>query len=184
MGEIASREQLRMSFVRWALVTVPAVLLLGFLSGRSVPVGTESPWYLALTKPALNPPPLVFPVVWSALYVLMGLALAVVLNARGARERGAAVALFGAQFVLNLVWTPVFFGAHRVGLALAILAAMLVLAIATTISFGRVRPLAAWLMVPYLAWISFAAGLTWRIDQLNPDAGTLVPRAATSQVIG
>jgi benzodiazapine receptor len=184
VGEIASRGQLRMSFLRWALVTVPGVVLLGFLSGRSVPVGTESPWYLALAKPAVTPPPIAFPIAWTTLYVLMGLALAVVLNARGARGRGVALALFGAQFVLNLAWTPVFFGLHKVGLATLVIAAMLALAIAATVAFARVRALAAWLMVPYLVWISFAGVLTWRIGQLNPEAETLVPRTGTSQVIG
>lgn len=173
-----------MSFLRWAAVAVPGILLLGFLSGRSVPSGPDNPWYLALVKPALNPPPLAFPIVWTALYVLMGVALALVLNARRARGRGVALALFAAQFALNLAWTPVFFGTHKVGLALAILAAMLVLAIATTVAFGRIRTLAAWLMVPYLVWISFAGGLTWRIGQLNPQAEALAPRATTSQIIG
>lgn len=184
VGEIASKGQLRMSFVRWASVIVPAIVLLGFLGGRSVPVGTENAWYLALAKPALTPAPAVFPIAWGTLYVLMGIALALVLNARRARGRGPALLLFAAQFALNLAWTPVFFGAHRVGLAVLIIAAMLVLAIATTLAFARVRTLAAWLMVPYLVWISFAGVLTWRIGQLNPDADTLVPRAGTSQVIG
>ena len=184
MGEIASRGQLRMSFLRWALVTVPGVVLLGFLSGRSVPVGTENSWYLALSKPAVTPPPIAFPIAWTTLYILMGVALALMLNARGARGRGPALALFGAQFLLNLAWTPVFFGLHKVGVATLVIAAMLALAIAATIAFGRVRTVAAWLMVPYLVWISFAGVLTWRIGQLNPDADALVPRAGTSQVIG
>jgi benzodiazapine receptor len=184
VNEIASKGQLRMSFLRWGLVAVPALVLLGFLSGRSVPVGPDSPWYLVLTKPALTPPPLAFPIVWGALYVLMGLAVAIVLNARGAQGRGAALALFAVQFVLNLAWTPVFFGLHKVGLATGIIAAMLAFAIAATVAFARVRAIAAWLMVPYLVWISFAGVLTWRIGQLNPQAETLVPRASTSQVIG
>src|SRR3546814_14593249 len=82
------------------------------------------------------------------LYVLEGVALAIILHARGARGRGLAIALFVAQFVLSLAWTPVFFGAHRVVLALAIIAAMIVLAIAATLMFGRIRRAAAWLMVP------------------------------------
>jgi benzodiazapine receptor len=184
LGGIASRGQLRMSFLRWAAVTVPAVLLLGFLSGRSVPVGSDSLWYMALRKPSLTPPGWVFPVAWSALYILIGLALAMILNARGARGRGVAVGLFAAQFVLNLLWTPIFFGAHQVTLALVDLLALLALAIATTFAFARIRTAAAWLMAPYLVWVSFAGVLTWRIGQLNPDAATLAPGASTSQVIG
>ena len=184
MGSIASRGQLRMSFVRWAAVTVPLVLLLGFLSGRTVPSGDENDWYMALTKPAFTPPGWVFPVAWSILYVLMGTALALVLSARGARLRALAVGLFVAQFALNLAWTPLFFGAHRVDAALLVIVAILGLSILATVVFARIRPLAAALMLPYLAWLAFAAVLNWQIGVLNPDAEHLVPGTRTSQVIG
>ena len=183
MGSIASKGQLRMSFLRWAIVTVPLILLLGFAVGSAVPSGDENPWYAALVKPAANPPDWVFPVAWTTLYILLGLAAAVILHARGARGRGSALALFAAQFALNLAWTPVFFGMHRVDAALWIIVAMLALAIATAVAFGRIRTLAAWLMVPYLVWISFAGVLTWRIGQLNPDAETLDPASRTSQML-
>ncbi|MFW2853529.1 TspO/MBR family protein [Sphingomonas sp. TX0543] len=173
-----------MSFLRWAVVTVPLILLLGFLSGRSVPVGSESPWYAALVKPEVTPPNWLCPVAWTTLYVLIGVALAMILHARGARGRGLAITLFVVQLALNLVWTPLFFGAHQVWLALADLVALLVIAIAATVLFGRIRTIAAWLMLPYLIWVSFAGVLTWRIGQLNPGAETLVPAAHTSQVIG
>lgn len=184
MGGIASKEQLRMSYVRWALLCVPLILLLGFLSGRSVPAGDQSLWYRSLAKPSLTPPGWVFPLVWTLLYVAQGAALAAILNARGAGLRGLATGLFVAQFALNLAWTPLFFGAHRIDLALGVLILMLALAIAATITFARIRRYAAWLMAPYLVWISFAGVLTWRIGQLNPDAQALVPGARTSQVIG
>lgn len=183
MGGIASRSQLRMSFLRWAMVIVPGVLLLGFLSGRSVPAGNANPWYVALAKPAATPPGWVFPVAWGLLYVLIGLALAIVLNARGARGRGVAIVLFALQFALNLSWQPLFFGAHRIDAATVVIAAMLALAIAATIAFGRIRTVAAWLMVPYLAWISFAGVLTWQIGRLNPDADSLAPAQRTSQML-
>lgn len=183
MGGIASLGQLRWSFARWALVCVPAIVLLGFLSGRAVPSGSENRWYVALAKPALTPPGWVFPVAWTTLYILMGLALALVLNARGARGRGLGIALFVAQFLLNLAWTPLFFGAHLVGAALIVIVAMLVLAIAATVRFAGIRRLAAWLMVPYLVWISFAGVLTWRIGQLNPNAEALVPPPAATQML-
>jgi len=183
VGEVASKGQLRMSYLRWAVVTVPAILLLGFLSGRSVATGADNPWYVALVKPSVTPPGWVFPVAWTTLYILIGLALAMVLNARGARLRWVGVGLFVTQFLLNLAWTPTFFGAHQVGTALAIIVAMLVIAIATTVVFGRIRTAAAWLMVPYLVWISFAAMLTWRIDQINPNAATLVPVVHTTQML-
>lgn len=184
MGGLASRAQLRLSFLRWAVVTVPLILLLGFLSGRSVPVGSESIWYQRLVKPPFTPPDWVFPVVWGLLYLMIGLALAMILHARGARGRGMAIALFVVQLVLNLAWTPLFFGAHHIWGALADLIALLLVAIFTTLLFGRIRTMAAWLMLPYLLWIAFAGVLTLRIGELNPGAETLVPGAHTSQVIG
>lgn len=183
MNGIASKGQLRMSFLRWSMFTVPLILLLGFASGRAVPSGSDNGWYVALQKPALTPPGWVFPVAWSTLYILMGLAVAMILHARGARGRGIALALFAVQFALNLAWTPLFFGLHRVGAAVLVIAAILVVATITTVLFGRIRPLAAWLMVPYLVWISFAGVLAFRIGQLNPDAETLVPAAHTSQML-
>ena len=84
---------------------------------------------------------------------------------------------------MNLAWTPLFFGAHKVGLALIVIVAILALSIATTFSFAPIRRGAAWLMLPYLVWLSFAGVLNWRIGQLNPDAESLVPGAQTSQML-
>ena len=78
--------------------------------------------------------------------------------------------MFAAQLALNFSWSPVFFAWHETRLALAILLAMLGLSIATAIVFARVRPLAGWLMVPYLAWLSFASYLNFEIIRLNPAA--------------
>ena len=183
MGGIASKGQLRMSLLRWAVVVVPLILLLGFASGTSVPAGSANTWYMTLVKPAATPPDWVFPVVWSALYIMLGLALAMVLNARGARGRRLAVALFVIGFVLALAWQPVFFGAHLISTALLIIVGMLAFGIATTLVFARIRTAAAWLMVPYLVWVSMAGVLTWQIGRLNPAADTLVPAAHTSQML-
>lgn len=182
MSEIASKGQLRMSFLRWAFVTVPAVLLLGLLSGSMASTGSDNLWYAALQKPTGTPPNWVFPVAWTSIYILIGLALAVVLNARGARLRGPAVALFIVQMLLNIAWMPLFFGAHQVFWALVLIWTLFALALVTTFLFGRIRSLAAWLMVPYLVWLSYAGMLTIGIDRLNPNATTLVPPGATTQI--
>lgn len=180
--EIASKGQLRLAFLRWAIVTVPLVLLLGFASGRVVPSGDENLWYQMLQKPAETPPGWVFPVAWTTLYVLMGLALAMIVNARRAAWRGLALGLFAVQLAANLAWSPLFFGAHQVSWALALIVAIFLLALATTIVFGRVRKAAAWLMVPYLVWLSFATILNYKIDRLNPNAETLVPGSQAPQI--
>jgi len=179
--ELASKQQLRMSFLRWAIVTVPAVLLLGLLAGASAS-GADNAWYQALAKPPLTPPDWVFPAVWTALYILLGLALAMVLNARRAPGRGIAVLLFVAELLINLSWDPIFFGAHHVLMALVLIVAMLLIGLAVAISFGRIRAAAGWLLVPYLAWLCFAAVLTWGIHALNPGADALVPSTGSTQI--
>lgn len=184
MGTVASKGQLRMSFVRWAAVFVPLVLLLGFLSGRTVAAGDDNPWYAALTKPGFTPADGVFPIAWSILYLLLGVALSMVLAARGARLRWPAVAAFLVQFALMLAWMPLFFGSHKVGAALGLLVAVVIVSLVTASLFWRVRRTAALLMLPYIAWVVFATVLTFEIDRLNPYAETLVPPSGTSQMLG
>ena len=168
MNLIASPGQLRASFVRWALVCVPAIVLLGFLSGRAAQSGPENPWFAALVKPAAYPPPAAFPIAWTTLYVLMGLALAMVLSARGAWWRGRAAAAFAVQLALNLAWSPVFFGAHMITGALVVVLLLDLAAVVTIALFWKVRPLAALLLVPYLLWLLFATYLNFAILQANP----------------
>ena len=182
MNAIASQSQLRMSFLRYALVTVPLVLLLGLVSGRVANSGYANPWFDALVKPALMPPGWVFGVAWTVLYILLGFALALVLHARGASRRGAAIGLFCVQLALNYAWSPVFFAMHKVSLALTIVAAMFVIAAAAAVLFARIRRLAGLLMLPYLAWLVFASYLTYEILMLNPGAEALVPNAASTDV--
>jgi len=83
MNQIASTGQLRASFLRWALVLVPAVILLGFVSGQAGGSGPDNPWFAGLAKPGIYPPPAAFGIVWSVLYLLMGLAAALVGAERG-----------------------------------------------------------------------------------------------------
>ncbi|HJQ18042.1 MAG TPA: TspO/MBR family protein [Allosphingosinicella sp.] len=175
MTAIASRSQLRMSFLRYALVTVPLVLLLGLVSARVSGSGSENPWFAALAKPAIMPPGWAFPVAWTLLYILLGFALAMILHARGARGRCLAVGVFVVQMILNYAWSPLFFGLHKVVPALGVIVAMLVLSALATILFVRIRKLAALLMLPYLAWLAFAATLNYQIMALNPNAEALVP---------
>ena len=87
MNQFASNRRSRFAFLRWAVVTVPAINFLGVASSRLAPMGSDNPWYQALIKPELNPPGWAFGVAWTILYVLMGLSLAMVLDARRARGR-------------------------------------------------------------------------------------------------
>jgi tryptophan-rich sensory protein len=182
MSGIASRSQLRMSFLRYALVTVPLVLLLGTISGRAANSGYGNTWFDALEKPALMPPGWVFGAAWTLLYILIGLALALILHARGARGRGLAIGLFLAQLALNYAWSPIFFAAHETGLAFIVIVLMIILAALTALLFARIRRAAGLLMLPYLAWLFFAAFLTWQIGALNPDAAQLVPPQPSADI--
>lgn len=182
MNGIASPGQLRLAYLRRALFTVPAIVFLGFLSGRLANSGYDNRWFAALAKPALMPPGWLFGAAWTILYILMALAFAMVLHARGARGRGMAITLFVVQFLLNLLWSPLFFRAHQVDSALALILLLLVTVAATTALFGRVRRGAGLLLLPYLAWLAFAAYLNYEIGRLNPDAATLVAPALRTQI--
>lgn len=182
MSQLASPGQLRMSLMRWALFVVPLVVFLGFLSGSISGSAEENRWYQELVKPDAQPPGWVFPVAWTILYFMTGLALAIVLNARGAPQRMLGIGLFVGQFALNLMWSPLFFGRHQVSTALYLIIAMLLVALATTFVFGRIRKSAAWLMVPYLAWLCFASILNYQIDQLNPEAERLYVPAVSGDI--
>lgn len=182
MNEIASPGQLRMSLTRWAIFVIPLLVVLGSISGLLSGSGSDNSWYQSLAKPSFNPPGWVFGVVWPILYAMQGLALAMILNARGASNRGIAIGLFVAQFVLNLIWSPLFFGQHQVSLAFWVIIAMLLVAAATTYYFWRIRSVAGMLMLPYLAWLCFASMLNFSIDKLNPDAETLQNPVARTQI--
>jgi len=170
MNRLASPAQLRASFLRWALFAVPLVLLLGYLSGVAAGSSADSPWFAALTKPPTFPPPSTFGIVWTVLYALMGLALALVCAAWGARYRLVAIVAFVVQLAINLAWSPVFFAEHQIQTALIVIAALDLAVVVTVLLFWRVRRVAAVLLLPYLAWILFATLLNWQFLQLNPGA--------------
>jgi tryptophan-rich sensory protein len=100
----------------------------------------------------------------------MGFAFAMICSAWGARGRGAAIIAFLLQLAANLAWSPTFFGAHEITAALIILVVLDVLVVITIVLFWKVRRKAAYLMLPYLAWIAFATVLNWQFLELNPDA--------------
>lgn len=182
MNEIASSGQLRMSFIRWALITVPAIVGIGSLMGIVSNSGYANQWFSALVPADVTPPGWVFGAAWTTIYTLMGLSLALILGARGAKGRGKALAVFAIQLAANFAWSPLFFGLHQVTYALSLIVFMLVAALATTILFGRIRSLAAWLLVPYLAWLCFASILNFQIDARNPDAETLAAPVASANI--
>jgi translocator protein len=125
-------------------------------------------FYAQLNQPAWAPPAGVFGPVWSALYVLMAIAAWLVWREPDARPRSLALAVFVLQLAVNVMWSWLFFAWHLGAWALADVLLMLALILLTIGLFRRVRPLAAWLLVPYLVWVAFASALTWAIWRANP----------------
>lgn len=148
---------------------IPLVGWLAFCfsaSASAVFVSTEG-WYAQLQKPEWNPPAWVFAPIWSTLYVMMAISAWLVWRDGGWRKQGRALGLFLVQWLLNALWTPLFFGMHLTGVAL-IEIALLWLVLATTLwTFWRVNKLAGALLVPYLAWVSVATVLNFTIWRLN-----------------
>ncbi|MEI6485899.1 MAG: TspO/MBR family protein [Sphingomonadales bacterium] len=161
------------SFARAGVVAVPAILLLGGLVARIAGSTEENAWYQSLVLPAIQPPGPLFGIAWSILYTLIALALAVVWATRNVGGKRLAIALFAIGFLINLTWSPVFFRFHMIAAALGIIAVMLVMAVATAWAFWRINRLAGWLMLPYCAWLIFAATLNTMILMLNPMADAM-----------
>ncbi|MBC8207226.1 MAG: tryptophan-rich sensory protein [Kiritimatiellales bacterium] len=141
--------------------------LIAFLPSLGALAVRTDGWYAQLSKPAWNPPPAVFGPVWTALYVLIGLAGYFAWTRGGRRGRLTVFAVYGMQLLLNALWTPLFFGLHRPALALADLILMWFLIL---LCIGRFAPrsrLAAWLMLPYFLWVSFAGALNAAIVWMN-----------------
>ncbi|HUQ09835.1 MAG TPA: TspO/MBR family protein [Steroidobacteraceae bacterium] len=127
-----------------------------------------SAFYPRLDQPSWAPPSSVFGPVWTLLYLLMAVSAWLVWRERGwARARGA-LGLFVLQLALNALWSWLFFAWHRGGLAFADIVLLLLALVATLTAFARVRKASAWLLVPYLAWVSFAAALNYSVWQRNP----------------
>lgn len=129
-------------------------------------------WYARLAKPAFNPPNWAFPVAWTILYAMIALSAWRLLGARpltGPSRRGwwLALAAFATQLVLNAVWTPTFFTAHAIGLAVVVCAALFVMILWTIRLSWRFDRAAAWLLAPYAAWVGFATLLTAAVWRLN-----------------
>ena len=153
-----------------ALITVPAIVIVGSLMGYLSNSGFDNRWYAAMTKPAFQPPSWAFGVVWIILYGLMGLALAMILNEPPSQRRSNALWLFGGQLALNFAWSPIFFGMRMIDVALVVILAMLFMATAAANLFRRIRKLAGWLLLPYLAWLCLATALNYETGRLNPGA--------------
>ena len=149
------------------IISVIIPVAVGGLSGY-LTSGEIKDWYRTIVKPSFNPPDYVFGPVWTALYIMMGIAFFLIwkANANGADKR-RAMTLYFVQLVLNFFWSLIFFRAHEIGWALVEILLLWVAIGFTVRSFASISPPAAWLLVPYLLWVSFASVLNFAIWKLN-----------------
>lgn len=139
-------------------------IIVTFLAPLTGIAARPDEWYWALAKPSWTPPPWLFGPVWTLLYLAMAIAAWAVWKRAGF---GKALAWWAGQLVLNAAWSPVFFGAHQPGWAAVIIVALWLAIVATIMAFAKVERWAAWLLAPYLAWVSFASALNFAIWRLN-----------------
>ncbi len=157
-----SGEERKESVGKWLLPVIGALVCLGLGSASGlVSNGGGSAWYQNLVKPPGTPPPWVFGPVWSLLYLMMGVAAGMLIHRRAWR----VLAVFGVQLMLNLAWTPLFFGMKEITWALMVIILLwITLAVTLGMASRRYRT-AAWLLVPYGAWVAYAtylnAGIWW-----------------------
>jgi translocator protein len=146
-------------------------VLICFLAGGIGTIFTSSAiptWYASLNKPPFSPPNWIFAPVWTTLYLLMGIALYLIwkkgLKTKKVRD---AVYVFVIQLVLNAAWSPIFFGAHNILLALLIIVIVWIYILKTIRLFAKINSTASYLLYPYLAWVSFATILNFSVWFLN-----------------
>jgi benzodiazapine receptor len=142
-----------------------ALSFLAALPGALFPPGD---WYRRLTKPAWQPPNWIFAPVWTTLYASMALSAWLIWRTAGFQGAAVPLAVYIAQLTLNAAWTPLFFGLHRIGLGLFDIVLLWCAVVATVALFHAIHAGAALLLIPYLAWVTFAAVLNFAIWRLNP----------------
>jgi translocator protein len=148
-----------LALVGWLTLSFAAAAMGGFF----LPGG----WYAGLRKPLWNPPNWIFGPVWTVLYATMAVAAWLVWKRGGFAGQRFALSLFLMQLLLNALWSPLFFGLRNPGLAFVDIVLLWLAVLATVVAFWKTRPLTGALLVPYLAWVSFASVLNFAIWRLN-----------------
>lgn len=160
-----SRQTGRLARSRGALLAFCLLSVVGgAASGLATPPG---PWYQSLAKPSWTPPPWLFGPVWTVLYIMIGIAGWMIWSRRAAPRGRMGLSLFAVQLALNFVWTPVFFGLRAPGPAFAVILALLACIVATIAVAWRTERMAALLLLPYAAWVSFASALNFALWRMN-----------------
>ena len=141
-------------------------LLIGFIAGFLTRQGTEN-FALNVKQPPFAPPAVLFPIVWTILYALMGFSAYIIESSPQTPQRNRALVLYYVQLFFNFLWSFIFFNFNNYLAAFVWIVALLILIIATTIEFYKIKPIAGYLMIPYIVWVSLAAVLNFSIYLLN-----------------
>ena len=153
---------------RWIGLVVFIIVCLGAGGLGAIATTPEiEGWYKMIAKPSWNPPGWIFGPVWTTLYIMMAIAVWLVWKQAGFKAAKLPLNSFGVQLLLNVAWSWIFFGMHRPGWAFAEIIVLWLAILATTILFFKKSKIAGGLMVPYLAWVSFASVLNFTIWRLN-----------------
>lgn len=147
-------------------LSLAITLAVGFIAGLATSTSIDT-WYTTLHKPSFTPPNWLFPVVWTTLYILMGTALYLVWRQPRSNSRHRAVAAYFIQLALNFLWSFLFFQWHLIGWAFVDIICLWTFIAITIILFSVKAQLAAWLMIPYILWVSYATALNYFIWELN-----------------
>ena len=150
------------TYAIWILVTEAVGALSGWLTREGTKVFSET-----VQQPPLSPPMILFPIVWGILYLLMGVSAARIYLSEPSAARSKGLNLYAVQLVVNFFWSLIFFNAQAFGFAFLWLLLLWVLVLLMILVFRKVDSLAAWLQVPYLLWLTFAAYLSFGVWYLN-----------------
>lgn len=166
MGIVNNFESMRKNIFFKLIIAIAVSEMAGVIGSLFTMPAIQSGWYANIIKPTLNPPAWVFGPVWTTLFVLMGIAAFLVWK-KNDKKIKIALGIFIGQLVLNTLWSFVFFGLHNPGGALVEIVFLWFAILATIIAFFRISKPAAWLLLPYILWVSFAAYLNFAIWSLN-----------------
>ena len=149
------------------IISIAIPLAVGSISSLFTASSVDG-WFTTIQKPSFNPPNWIFAPVWTILYIMMGIACYLVWEMDALKKiKNTAIILYSAQLALNFLWSFIFFYAQQPGWALVEIIALWLMILLTIIWFGKVSIIPAWLMIPYICWVSFATILNFYIWKLN-----------------
>jgi translocator protein len=157
---------MKKSDIRKLVISILIPLALGAIAGRFTAQAVPE-WFASLNRPSFSPPNWIFGPAWTVLYILLGISLYLIWKQIPSKERNNALWIFSVQMFLNFIWSPVFFYFNQIGLALIVIIGLWISIVFMLVIFYKIKPLAAYLNLPYLLWVTFASALNARYYILN-----------------